>query len=132
MSETTRQEKRILVVDDTGIVRTVHRKLLTDIGYAVDEACDGKEALALLEKEKYEAVFMDINMPNMDGLTAASEIRRREENTRHIPIIGITGYENEEKACLDAGMDAVLLKPVTPAQMYSLVEEWINNNHSHS
>jgi len=123
MSNTNISPIKILIVDDTGIVRLVQRKLLTDAGYSVDEASNGEEAINMFERG-YAAIFMDINMPVMDGLMATAEIRRREQSGQRISIVGVTGYGTDREACLNVGMDEVVLKPITPEQMHKLAEKW--------
>jgi len=80
----------------------------------VDLAGDGKEALAMYERGDYEAVFMDCEMPELDGYQAAHEIRRREGARRHVPINAMTANTSagDRERCLAAGMDEYLGKPI--------------------
>lgn len=125
--------KRILVVEDLAINQTITKLLLEADNHKVRIAANGREALLALGKEKYDAIFMDVQMPQMDGLTATRIIRRcenikhpqaREDNDiievvskriygHHIPIIGMTGNATEEgrQECFDNGMDGCISKP---------------------
>jgi two-component system sensor histidine kinase/response regulator len=93
------------------------------MGHQTTLARDGREALAALETAPYDLVFMDVQMPEMDGLTATRKIRKRESQTfAHIPIIAMTAHamKGDRERCLEAGMDGYLTKPVSSPQ---IVEE---------
>jgi signal transduction histidine kinase/ActR/RegA family two-component response regulator len=109
---------RILVAEDNPMNRKVARLVLQRMGYAPEFAGDGSEALAAVAQHAYDVVFMDVQMPVMDGLDATREICRRhpEERPR---IIGMTAstFAEDRQACMDAGMDDYLPKPVRPADV---------------
>ncbi len=108
--------KRILVADDNEINQVVACKFLQKLGYEVEVARNGREALEAAARTPYDAILMDCEMPEMDGYDATRAIRQREAGQeRHIPIIALTGHASadDERVCLGAGMDAVLTKPVT-------------------
>lgn len=118
-------EKRpVLVADDNPINRKLAVRYLQKLGYAVDEAADGREAVEAVKGANYAAVLMDCEMPEMDGYQAASEIRRIEGDARHTRIVAITAHEEEsERAkCLTAGMDELLTKPIRPESLARLFE----------
>jgi len=105
---------RVLVVEDNQVNQLVAQGILTKLGYLVDVAADGLQALTALDASAYSAVLMDCHMPRMDGFAATAEIRRREGVSRHTPIIAMTaGAMTEDRdRCLDAGMDGFVSKPV--------------------
>ncbi len=109
---------RILLAEDNPINQMVVVKLLEKMGHQPTVARDGREALAALETAAYDLVFMDVQMPEMDGLTATRKIRDREKGTgSHIPIIAMTAHamKGDKERCLQAGMDGYLIKPVSSA-----------------
>jgi CheY-like chemotaxis protein len=106
---------RILVAEDNVINQLVAVRLLEKQGHTVALAVNGKEALALLAAGQFDAVFMDVQMPEMDGLEATAAIRAGERGTgRHLPIIALTAHAlpADRERCLASGMDAYLAKPV--------------------
>ena len=117
---------RVLVVEDNAINQLVARGLLDQLGFVVDIAGNGYEALAALDKAAYAAVLMDCQMPEMDGYTATEEIRRREGSGRHTPIIAMTAgaLAEDEERCLAAGMDAYLPKPIDGKRLETILIHW--------
>lgn len=113
---------RLLVVED-GIVN--QKYMLTALkkrGHNVKIANHGLEALSILEKEDFDAVFMDLQMPEMDGLEATRAIREKEKTTgKHIPIIAVTAraMQSDKEKCFQAGMDGYVSKPITPAGLFA-------------
>jgi CheY-like chemotaxis protein len=105
--------KKILVVDDDPVVGKSFDRVLTGKGYAVITAASGAEALARLAREEYDAVYTDIKMPGMDGLSLA---RRLKETRPWLPVVIVTGYgsESNEAAAKQAGVTAFLRKPLSP------------------
>ena len=107
---------RILVVDDNDINQVVACKFLQKLGYQVEVARNGREAVDSIAHATYDAVLMDCEMPEMDGYEATQQIRRQEQTTtRHLPIIALTGHASseDEQKCRQAGMDDVVTKPIT-------------------
>ncbi len=108
--------KRVLVADDNEINQVVVCKFLQKLGYEVEIARNGREAVEAVSRTPYDAILMDCEMPEMDGYDATRAIRQRETETNsHIPVIALTGHASAEDAqiCVQAGMDGVLTKPVT-------------------
>lgn len=106
---------RILVAEDNPINQIVIVRLLELLGHVPAIASDGKKALAMLEKDKYDCVFMDVQMPEFDGLETTREIRKRESRTgQHLPIIAMTAYamKGDKQRCFTAGMNAYMAKPI--------------------
>lgn len=116
---------RVLVTEDTEINRELIGELLTKRGHSVSAVSDGLEALATFEREPFDVILMDQEMPNMNGLDATRAIRKLETSSgRHVRIIGLTGNatSEDERRCLNAGMDAFLSKPVRMEKLYEAVE----------
>ncbi|CAD5372800.1 Response regulatory domain-containing protein [Rubrivivax sp. A210] len=113
---------RVLVVDDDPVVGKSFDRVLSGKGYAVVTARDGEEALAKIGAEKYDAVFTDIRMPGMDGITVAERIRAQQP---WLPVVIVSGYatvENEARARA-AGVSAVLHKPLSPQMIEDSARE---------
>ena len=107
-----RDPLRVLLVEDA----LVHQKLATNLlqrqGHSVTVSQNGKEAVDLLENQRFDLVLMDVDMPVMDGLTATSAIRDRESKLGgHTAIVAVTS-SSDPAACLAAGMDAFIAKPL--------------------
>lgn len=104
---------RILVAEDNPSNQKVLVEMLKRMGYTADAVADGREVLQALEMRPYDLVLMDIRMPEMDGITAAKEIRRRWPNS-HTKIIAITAYAlaGDRESCLEVGIDNYIAKPV--------------------
>jgi len=116
---------RVLLVEDSPVVQRVHVKMLEKLGCQVDLAENALQALAMSAND-YDMIFMDIGLPEMSGLDVTEEIRRREKNRKHIPIIAITGFAHEEDRanCLAVGMDDVAVKPIKPEELKELLVRW--------
>jgi two-component system sensor histidine kinase/response regulator len=115
---------RILLAEDNPVNQKVGVKMLEKMGHQPTVARDGREAFAALEAANYDLVFMDVQMPEMDGLTATRKIREREKATgRHVPIIAMTAHamKGDEQRCLEAGMDGYLTKPVSSPQVAEVI-----------
>ena len=110
---------RILVVDDSAMNRRVAGCSLSELGCTVETAADGIEAVRLATERHYDAIFMDCMMPEMDGLTATREIRRREGPGRHVPVIGLSASAaaRDRELGRAAGMDDFLGKPFRPESL---------------
>jgi CheY-like chemotaxis protein len=105
---------RLLVVEDNAINQAVARGMAAKLGYDCDVAGNGIEALAALQRRRYDAVLMDCQMPEMDGFEATAEIRRGPSSTRSVPIVAMTAgaLVEDRDRCLAAGMDDYLTKPI--------------------
>jgi len=116
---------RILVADDNPANRLLAARILEKRGHVVSQAADGREALAMAEREKLDVVVMDAQMPDMDGLQATREIRALEKATEtHLPIIALTAWamSGDRERCLAAGMDGYISKPINAQELLTLVE----------
>ena len=110
-----RQRLHILLAEDNRVNQMLAAGVLHNEGYSVVVASNGHEALAQLDKEKFDLILMDVQMPEMDGFEATAIIRERERKTGlHLPIIALTAHamKGDRERCLDAGMDAYVAKPI--------------------
>jgi signal transduction histidine kinase/ActR/RegA family two-component response regulator len=105
----------ILVADDNAVNQLVMKRLLHKRGHGVTAVSDGRSAAAAAARDRFDMVFMDVQMPGLDGLQATRQIRGTEVGTR-MPIIALTAHvmQDDKQRCLDAGMDDYLTKPVNP------------------
>jgi osomolarity two-component system sensor histidine kinase TcsA len=120
----TRRRPSVLLADDIPVNQLVARRLLEKRGCDVDIAADGEQAVAMHGRSDYAVIFMDCQMPMLDGYEATAEIRRREGSGRHTPIVAMTAntMQGDRERCLAAGMDDYLAKPLEPA----LVDEMLS------
>ncbi|MBF0399116.1 MAG: response regulator, partial [Desulfobacterales bacterium] len=122
---------RILLVEDNPINQQLAKELLEGVGISVDIACNGKEGVETVCNYLYDAVLMDVQMPEMDGLEATKTIRRiensEEADKTHIPIIAMTAHATKEdhQKCINSGMDDYLVKPIDPEQLYLTLKKWL-------
>ena len=153
VAEKSKQKMRILLAEDNIINQKVALKVLEKLGYRADVVANGLEALKALEMIHYDMVLMDVQMPEMDGLEATAEIRKREEliaqkkdadfsdelsalsfqhsaRSKHIPIIAMTAHamEGDRDMCLKVGMDDYLTKPIRPGKFGETIARWIPDN----
>jgi CheY-like chemotaxis protein/HPt (histidine-containing phosphotransfer) domain-containing protein len=107
---------RVLVAEDNAVNRMYVERLLSRRGYSVSTAVDGREVLAMLERQPFDLVLMDCQMPELDGYETSREIRRRETESQspRLPIVAMTAAATDEirGRCVEAGMDAYLSKPL--------------------
>jgi len=118
----------ILVAEDIIANRIIAKTLLTNMGLTVDLAEDGNEAVSKWRSKKYDLIFMDCRMPNMDGYQATRCIRVEEEGDSKIPIIALTANATEQDRidCLEAGMDDLITKPFKPADLSRTLAKWLS------
>jgi two-component system sensor histidine kinase/response regulator len=116
---------RVLLAEDNLVNQRVAAGLLTRRGHIVTLAQNGREAIALLERDNFDVVLMDLQMPVMGGIEATEAIRVLEQGSgRHIRIVAMTAHamRSDHDRCLAAGMDGYLAKPVNPALLFAAVE----------
>jgi CheY-like chemotaxis protein len=115
---------KILLVEDNLINQKVAQKMLKRLGHNADIAANGKEAIRALERRPYQIVFMDIHMPEMDGIEATKIIRERLISEEQPHIIALTAYnlEYSREMCLQAGMDGYISKPVIIDDLREAIE----------
>lgn len=117
---------RVLVAEDNKMNQKVIRILLKRIGVECDLAVNGKQAIEALEENEYDLVFMDCQMPVMDGFAASREIRGAGEDYRSIPIVALTAnaLKGYEEKCYESGMDDFITKPISPSELLLTINKW--------
>ena len=115
----------ILLAEDNAVNQLLAKKLLEKHGHTVTVAGNGREALALLDRQAFDLVLMDVQMPKMDGFEATAAIRAKEKlGGEHMPIIAMTAHamKGDQQRCLEAGMDAYVAKPVKQALLLAAID----------
>lgn len=115
---------RVLVAEDSLVNQRLAARLLEKRGHTVVIANNGSEAVDALDRERFDVVLMDVQMPVMDGFQATALIREKEKsNGEHIRIIALTAYamKGDRERCLAAGMDGYICKPIDPAELYAAI-----------
>lgn len=117
---------RVLLAEDNPVNQFVQKEILESLGLDVELADNGRQALTSLQREPPDLILMDIQMPELDGLSASRAIRA-ESRFQDLPIIAMTAYrmEGERDKCLEAGMNEVMPKPMQPEQLLSCIARWI-------
>ncbi len=130
---TLREHRRslsILLAEDNPVNQKLAVNLLTKRGYKVSVAENGKEAVALFEKENFDLILMDVQMPEMDGFEATAAIREKEKiSGGHIPVIAMTAHAmaGDKEQCFAAGMDGYVSKPVQVAKLIETIESAVKH-----
>ena len=119
---------RVLVVEDNVFNQKVAAEMLRKLGCRVDVAANGREAVDMVQTFPYDLVFMDCQMPEMDGYEATAEIRRRDMDAKHIPIIAMTAnaMQGDRERCLEAGMDDYVSKPVRMEYLTEILSQFLS------
>lgn len=117
---------RILVADDNSVSRELIREVLEGCGYELVEASDGLETVALVRSTRPDLVLMDLQMPEMDGLTAIRVIRG-DPDIRHTRVVALTAFamQGDRERALHAGFDDYVTKPIKIAKFRERVAEWL-------
>jgi signal transduction histidine kinase len=117
---------RILMADDNRVNQKVGQALLGRLGYRADVVSDGLEVLRALELQPYDMVFLDVQMPGMDGCSAAREIRRRWSKADRPRMVALTAEAmlGDREKCLEAGMDDYIAKPIRIVDLRTTIERW--------
>jgi CheY-like chemotaxis protein len=116
----------ILLVEDDTVNSQLFKMMLERLGYQVDLAENGQEALAKIEQKTYGLIFMDCQMPVLDGY-ATTKVLRSQPHHQDTIIIGLTAYAMTEdrERCLEVGMNDYLTKPLKMSDLSSTIEKWI-------
>jgi CheY-like chemotaxis protein len=125
-SAATTESRRVLLAEDNQINAVLATTIVKRAGHHVDVAPNGAEALDALKRDEYDLVFMDMHMPEMDGLEATRMIRALSGPKSRVPIVALTANAmgSEERKCLNAGMDDFLSKPFEPADLIAMLDKW--------
>ena len=117
---------KVLVAEDNKVNQMVIAAMLQELGLEVDIACDGEEAFNMVQDSDYDAIFMDCNMPKMDGYDTTREIRALEKDRRNV-IIALTANvrESDKERCLESGMDDFVSKPVKLDDFSDALKKWL-------
>ena len=143
LAEAKKQKVRILLVEDNIVNQKLAKIMLTKVGYQVDVASDGKEAVEkyTTSPEHFDLILMDVQMPEMDGMEATAEIRKLEtrnlklknhnsttELLNHVPIIAMTAHalKGDRERCIEAGMDDYVSKPIQPDKLLEAIKRHIS------
>src|SRR5271165_776277 len=115
----------ILIAEDNAINQKVIERMIQKLGYRVDLVSNGREAIEALSRLTYSLIFMDCQMPEMDGFEACREIRKQWPESR-IPIVAITAnaMKGDRERCLAAGMDDYVSKPFKQEDLRLVIERW--------
>ena len=118
---------RVLVVEDNVVNQRVASRLLERLGLRADVAANGREAIEMVELLPYDLVFMDCQMPEVNGYAATAEIRRRQNSSRRVPIIAMTAEATVScrEQCIAAGMDGYVAKPVKLEDLVEVLRDWV-------
>lgn len=116
----------ILVVDDNDVSRKIIKVYLDTLGHDITLAGSGKDAIATLEKSKFDLILMDLHMPGLNGAETVQRIRKLSDIYRQIPIIGLSADNNPAslQSALAAGMDEFLTKPINQSDLVNILKRW--------
>jgi len=119
-------QQQILVVDDYFVNQELLKEILISLEYAVDVAASGQEALLFLKRKNYDLVFMDIQMPEMDGYETTKKIRALERDHRST-IVAVTAsvHPEDKQKCLDVGCDSYISKPYKIQNIEQVLDQWL-------
>lgn len=120
---------KILLAEDNAINALLTRTLLEADGCNVDTVEDGAKAVDAVKAQNYDLIFMDMRMPNMDGLEATRKIRALSNRSKSLPIIALTAnaFDDDRNACFDSGMNDFMTKPVSAEELSEMVRTWTKN-----
>ncbi len=119
--------KRLLLVEDNPISQKVEKKLLTDSGYEVEAVSSALDAIEAIKTSSFDLVLMDVEMPDMDGLTATQKIRQLDPPVNEVPIIAVTAHSSmkDREKCLASGMNDYIAKPININFMRMTIDQWL-------
>jgi CheY-like chemotaxis protein len=107
-------------------------RMLEKLGHSVTVTSNGREAAQAAERESFDLVFMDVQMPEVDGFEATAMIRTREKSSGgHLPIVALTAHamKGDREKCLAGGMDDYLTKPIQPKELHEILQKYAAKVH---
>jgi len=119
---------RVLIVEDNLVNQRLATRMLEKRGHRVVVAANGLQALEALDKDAFDLVLMDVQMPEMGGMEATAKIREKETLTgKHQPVIALTAHamKGDQERCLTAGMDGYLAKPIRPQELDDILDKYV-------
>lgn len=122
------RKKKLLLVEDNPISQNLETKILREVGYDVDAVSNGQDAIEAIKTGLYDLVLMDIEMTDMDGITATKKIREIPGDIGKIPIIAVTAHSSmkDREKCLAAGMNDYIAKPINIHFLKLTIDQWLN------
>jgi two-component system sensor histidine kinase/response regulator len=126
-SNTTNAAQRLLLVEDNAVNQLVASRMLQRLGFTVEFATDGKQAVDMVAVNRYGLVFMDCQMPVMDGYQATEQIRRAEPPDRHVIVVAMTAnaMQTDRERCIEAGMDDYVSKPINKSEVVAVLKRYL-------
>lgn len=121
-------KKRILLVEDNPISQNLEMKILREVGYGVEAVSNGYDAIEAVKSGTYQLVLMDVEMTEMDGITATKKIREIVGDIGKVPIIAVTAHSSmkDREKCLAAGMDDYIAKPINIHFLKLTIDQWLH------
>ena len=119
--------KKVLIAEDSSVIQNLTKKILEFQNFEISSVKNGKDVLKALDKEVFDVILMDINMPQLDGMSCAKEIRKMDDKKKaEIPIIAITGNAKNytDQDFKDAGINEYLPKPLDFDRLVESVKKW--------
>ena len=131
-NQKSKADLRILLAEDNAINALLTRTLLEAEGCTVDVVEDGELAVEAVKNAQYDMVFMDMRMPNMDGLESTRKIRALPNVPSQMPIVALTAnaFDDDRNACFDSGMNDFMTKPVSAEELTAMVTQWIEKSRA--
>jgi PAS domain S-box-containing protein len=128
LTKESRGTFKILLAEDNFINQKVALRIMSEAGYKADAVMNGFQAVKAVEENRYDVILMDVQMPEMDGMTATRKIRDLKSENRNVPIIAITAHAlmGDKEKCLEAGMDDYLSKPIRSQVLIQKIDKWLN------
>jgi len=118
---------RVLLAEDNAVNQTVAEHQLERMGFQIDSVPNGRDAVEMAQRQRYDVILMDVQMPEMDGLTATGLVRKIQHSGKPVVILAMTAHamQGDRERCIDAGMDDYISKPVRPQELMEKLMMWL-------